>query len=130
MAFDNESFDADYAITTSSPKHVQNPGKVIDSLGRVCWEGRKTCLCDLLVYVTNLLKYQGKERSLPSCVDRYPYLLWVTLGYLHRYPYPYSPKPLPEGTGMEPMLVTCGLGYLPTPCGLRVMGMHYVVYIW
>lgn len=41
MAFDDESFDADRAITTSSPKRVQNPGKVVDSPGRGMLGGKE-----------------------------------------------------------------------------------------
>jgi len=41
MTFDDESFDAERAITASSPKRAQNPGKGIDSPNRGVLGGKE-----------------------------------------------------------------------------------------
>ena len=41
MAFDDESFDADRAITASSPKRAHHPGKGVDSPNRGVLGGKE-----------------------------------------------------------------------------------------
>jgi hypothetical protein len=41
MPFDDESFDADRAITASSPKRVQNPSRGVDSPNRGVLGGKE-----------------------------------------------------------------------------------------